>query len=430
MRVAILTMFNGLSNTYSLVNVVAEHIKMFLDNNIDTTILVSETINDNEKWGIYLDKRLKWIKIKNKLNGKQIKWYDYSKSTGKLHDTFYDEVEVIKNDFIEKLKDFDICFMHDILYQGWHYVHNIAIREAQKELPNLRFISFTHSYPAKRPEHIEKEFLGRYMDMPNTLFAYPTKSGLKALANQYNIDIKKCVVINNSIPLLDFLSEDVKKLNKKTNFIDSEILIIYPARLTPSKKQEKVSALAGCIKQVCGKSIKIIFCDFASLDIDSKTYKNKIINEGIKYGLNKNDIIFTSDYGYTNGFPRKAVIELFGLSNLYICPSFSESFGLTILEAASKGNFLVLNKKVPALEELGKNLNAYFMNWNAKNNGYDTIETYHPSEERYYLDHAKNIVKNLFNSVLYSKTTIRTDYSNKSIFEKQIKLLLELKKYE
>ena len=27
MRVAILTMFNGLSNTYSLVNVVAEHIR-------------------------------------------------------------------------------------------------------------------------------------------------------------------------------------------------------------------------------------------------------------------------------------------------------------------------------------------------------------------------------------------------------------------
>ena len=48
MRIAILTMFNGLSNTYSLVNIVAEHIKMFLDNNIDTTILVSETMNDNE----------------------------------------------------------------------------------------------------------------------------------------------------------------------------------------------------------------------------------------------------------------------------------------------------------------------------------------------------------------------------------------------
>lgn len=31
MKVAILTMFNGLSSTYSLVNVVAEHLKMLLD---------------------------------------------------------------------------------------------------------------------------------------------------------------------------------------------------------------------------------------------------------------------------------------------------------------------------------------------------------------------------------------------------------------
>lgn len=177
--------------------------------------------------------------------------------------------------------------MHDILYQGWHYLHNVAIREAQKELPNLKFIAFTHSYPAVRPKYIQKEFLGRYTDMPNTLFAYPTKSGLKALANQYNIDIKKCVVINNSIPLLDFLSDDIKKLNNETNFIDSEILIVYPARLTPSKKQEKISSLAGCIKQVCGKSIKIIYCDFNSLDIDAKEYKNIIINNGIKHGLKK-----------------------------------------------------------------------------------------------------------------------------------------------
>lgn len=424
MRVAILTMFNGLSPTYSLVNVVAEHIKMFLDNNIDTTILVSETINDKEKWGIYKDKRLKWLKIKNKINNKQIKWYDYSNNNTKLHDTFYDEVEVIKKDFILKLKDFDVCFMHDILYQGWHYVHNIAIRRAQVYLPKLKFIAFTHSYPVKRPTNIKNEFLGRFVDMPNTIFAYPTKSGLNALASQYNVDIKKCVVINNSIPLLDFMNDDVKDLNSKTNFMDAELLIVYPARLTLSKKQEKVSALAGSLKKVSKKSIKVIFCDFASLDIDSTKYKNIIINEGIKFGLAKEDIVFTSDYGFERGFPRKSVLELFSLSNIYICPSFSESFGLTVLEAASKVNFLVLNKKVPALEELGNNLNSYFMNWDARNNGYDTKENYYPSEEEYYLENSKKILDKLYNSSLYSKIKVRTLYSNKYIFENQIKPLL------
>ncbi|MEG2686935.1 MAG: hypothetical protein RR954_07435 [Christensenellaceae bacterium] len=42
MKVAILTMFCGLSTTYSLVNVVADHISMLLAANIPVKILVSE----------------------------------------------------------------------------------------------------------------------------------------------------------------------------------------------------------------------------------------------------------------------------------------------------------------------------------------------------------------------------------------------------
>lgn len=124
MKIAILTMFNGLSTTYSLVNVVASHIKMMLDNNIDVHVVVTDNLNDNEKHGIFLDERVKFIKIKNSIDGKVIRWYDYHSGTGEVHDTFYDEVSHYKNEFIEKLSDFDVLFMHDILYQGWHLFTN------------------------------------------------------------------------------------------------------------------------------------------------------------------------------------------------------------------------------------------------------------------------------------------------------------------
>jgi hypothetical protein len=55
MKVAVLTMFNGLSNTYSLVNVVSEHIKMLLDAGIKTKILVSQDCPDSERQGIFAD---------------------------------------------------------------------------------------------------------------------------------------------------------------------------------------------------------------------------------------------------------------------------------------------------------------------------------------------------------------------------------------
>ena len=46
MKVAILTMFTGLSPTYSLVNVVADQIAMLLQAGISVKVLVSETCQD------------------------------------------------------------------------------------------------------------------------------------------------------------------------------------------------------------------------------------------------------------------------------------------------------------------------------------------------------------------------------------------------
>lgn len=60
MKVAILTMFSGLSTTYSLVNVVADQIRMLLEAQVELKILVCETCPDEERWGVFLDPRLEW----------------------------------------------------------------------------------------------------------------------------------------------------------------------------------------------------------------------------------------------------------------------------------------------------------------------------------------------------------------------------------
>ena len=158
MKVAILTMFTGLSSTYSLVNVVADQIKMLLEAQVELKILVSETCPDGERQGVFLDPRLEWVKITNTRYGAPIVWHDYSAPTGAVHETFYKEAEWIAKDYVRHLQDVDVCIMHDILYQGWHLVHNVAIRQAQKSLPKVRFLAFTHSMPVNRPQKMEWPF--------------------------------------------------------------------------------------------------------------------------------------------------------------------------------------------------------------------------------------------------------------------------------
>ena len=262
---------------------------------------------------------------------------------------------------------------------------------------------------------------------------------------------------------------------------------MYPGRLTTGKKFEKVAALAGAIKKRTELSVKVVFCDFPCMDIDPQRYKYAIRKIGEFYGLDVEDaanvttdsidapdntisnsivdkadikdssdsvdsidsldsldtldippntlntpntacpdILFTSDIGYPNGFPRSGVFELLTLSSLFICPSYSESFGLTVLEAASRGNFLVLNEMVPALEELGKKLKAYFMRWDARNFGYDTKETYTPSEQAYLEEHATIIVNRMRdNPVLIAKTLARQNFSPQWVWHHQLQPLIE-----
>lgn len=426
MKVAVLTMFNGLSATYSLVNVVAEHLKMLLDAGISTKVLVSEDCPDMDRQGVFADERIEWVKITNRLNGKRIEWHDYAQPDGEIHDSFFAEVEVIAEAFKAALADVDVCIMHDIHYQGWHVVHNAAIRKAQEALPRVRFVAFTHSAPVNHPPVSVAPFSYRYTPMPNTIYAYPTQSGIPALAKQYGVPEGKCRVVSNSLDLLSAMSADVMAIQKQVDLLTPDILIVYPARFTTAKKFDKVAALAGVIRKTTEQTVTVIFCDFPSMDTNAENYKRVIRATGQVCGLEDGDMVFTSDLGYENGFPRSGVLELFTLSNLFICPSYSESFGLTVLEAASRGNFLVVNEAVPALEELGKKLGAYFMRWDARNFGFDTKENYQPSELGYLQNHAEKIVDRMReDSVLRAKTLTRKMFGPKWIWYNQLQPLLE-----
>ena len=130
--------------TDSLVNVAADQIRMLLDAGIEVRMLVSETCPDRERTGIFLDPRVEWVRVVNTRQGSPITWYDYSGSIGRVHDSFFEEADLIARDLVRCLDGVDFCLMHDILYQGWHLAHNIAVRKAQE-----------HYSPSERAYYLE-----------------------------------------------------------------------------------------------------------------------------------------------------------------------------------------------------------------------------------------------------------------------------------
>ena len=421
MKVALLTLFGHLQSTSSLVNVAAEQLQMLLNAGIPTKLLVCEQCPDTERYGIFLDERIEWVKVQNTYDGKPIIWYDYSEPTQELHDTFYQEADSIAKDLVRHLLDVSVCIVHDILYHSVHLVNNVALREAQKQLPDTRFLAFSHSAPLKAPFQPPYPFSCRFTPMPATRYVTFTYALIPTLAKQYHVPEGRCRVITHSLNLLQGMSADISRLAGQTDLLSPDILIVYPARFTPEKQFEKVAALAGALKTTSHQSVKVVFCDIPAADTDVDAYKAFVAETGTAFGLDREDMVFTSDLGYANGFPREAILELFTLSNLFISASMSESFQLTVIEAASRGNFLVLNKNVPALEELGKHLDAYFIPWNAYLPGTQITESYFPSEVEFLQVRAHEILELMVEDrVLKAKTLCRQRFSPRWVWENQL----------
>ena len=425
MKVALLTLFGHLQSTSSLINVVSEQLHMLLDAGISTKMLVCEQCPDSERHDIYEDSRIEWVKVKNTYNGKPIPWYDYYDPSQEIHETFYEEAMCISEDLVKHLYDVDVCIVHDILYHSVHLINNVALREAQKSLPHTKFLSFSHSAPLKAPFQPSYPFSCRFTPMPATKYVTFTYALIPALARQYNVAEGKCRVISHSLSLLQGMSADINKIAQQTDLFSPEILIVYPARFTPEKQFEKVAALAGALKNISQESVKVIFCDIPASDTDSESYKSLVRQTGTAFGLEQQDMVFTSDLGYINGFPRAAILELFTLSNLFISASMSESFQLTVIEAASRGNFLVLNKNVPALEELGRQLNAFFIPWDAYLAGTHITESYYPSEAEFLHAQAQEIIALMQEDrALKAKTLCRQRFSPAWVWKNQLEPIL------
>lgn len=74
----------------------------------------------------------------------------------------------------------------------------------------------------------------------------------------------------------------------------------------------------------------------------------------------------------------------------------------------------------------GEKLGAYFLRWDARNFGFDTRETYNPSEQAYYEDHGRDILRRMDSDpALSAKTLMRTHYSHRWVMENQLLPLLK-----
>lgn len=347
-RVTIFTTFADISEAYSLNRVVQDQLRMLLDHDYLPSVIVAESFTPK---GIYADPRVTLKHIPNVPVHNEVK----------KDETFEQDVKALEVALEEVLKDTDVVLTHDIVYQNACLKHNFAARRIADKYPNLKWLHWIHS--ATSPvtlANLRPYFGDEYLQLvtkpfPNSYYIYFNYYSVPRIAQNFGVAEDLVRVIHHPSDVADVLglSQDVACLVKDKNLLSADVICIYPIRLDRGKQVEMVIKTIACLKELDLK-VRLIVVDFHSTGGDKLTYRDELKNTAIDWGLNQEELIWTSEYKpeWAAEIPHTDVSALMRLSNVFIMPSVSESYSLITQEAGMNKCIVVLNQDFPPFRDI------------------------------------------------------------------------------
>lgn len=366
MKIAILTTFYEADCAYSLVNVVEDQIRMFVEHDYKIKLIVDEQFKSPGGYWSHPNVNYgRTPRVENRSN------------EGVLNDNWKEDAKRFYESLKKELEGYQICIAHDVILQPAHLIHNLASRKLAKERPDLRWLHWSHSSTAPQircsvaeaSELIKGPF-------PNSFMCYPNEWDRKRVAINYGfeheMDKVKCVhhpsdflslMFGDEIDLSEIKDEEVrKKLDKKINYpirlskdlvnefdiLNADVISVYPCRLDRGKQVEWNIRTVAKIKET-GRSVRLVIFDFHSTGGDKVTYREDLKKLGKEWGLTEKELIFVSEWREETNLhvPREMIMNLKKIADFHMHPCTSETYSLVIQESMIWRNFCVLNHQTP-----------------------------------------------------------------------------------
>ena len=399
MKVAILTPFQDFNEGYSLAGIVKDQITMLQRYDNEVTLFTSERFN---RKGFDLE-----VEVRELIPFAHLIDYQSANDLTREHTAVKDKTRDI---LIKELQGFDIVFEHDMNFQGWHLPYGQAIIEASEQLHNTIFLHWVHSIPSGL-----KDFWNVRAWGSNHRLVFPNKHDAIVVAEQYRGGLENVVVIphiKDMRTFFDFCPETCEFIDEYPAVMQADIVQILPASTDKlsSKKLAEVVRIFANLKKMFKSVCLVVANQFATTKQPKQSLKPYIAlakELGLEPGK---DFIFTSKFkepAYEYGISKRMVRELFLLSNLFVFPTWCESFGLVVPEASLAGGVLLcLNKSLQMQMEISGFTCQYFDFGSYTHN-------FAPANPDQYFHDVAQIIKGriLQNEAIASKAYMRQRYN-------------------
>ncbi len=419
MKIALFTTFGGWDTSYSPVNVVKHHLEALKLHGYTPILFTLDCFKAPD------DPCFEGVELRNVLPTLTFEPYQGVAASRNVPQQFEKDLAKVIPAYEEHFKDIDIFLCHDIIFQDSFLPYGAALHKFNMR-KNQRFFHWMHSGPSLRPNDLSWPISCLYTLPPQSKLVYMNNYDIVRAAEMYGVYPRDVRIVHNPIDIRTENGIDplVKRIVTEFKLNEADIIGVYPlstTRMNAGGKQlnKAIKVMAGMKK--LGKSIRYIVPNAHANGQKEKIAIAEVLQFAKDQGLDDGDLIFTSLLGkeYEGGIPHDVVLQLFGLSDIFLFPSVSENCPLVLLEAALKKNLLVLNEDfTPMKDFVGPD--AFYFKFDSV-----TTTTNHPrGEDVYYQDIAKIIVAELeVNKIYRSARTIRQRFNLDYIFKNQIEPL-------
>jgi len=270
------------------------------------------------------------------------------------------KVSQFEKAFLKYLPDYDVILTADFIYQkkGNFLPANQAMRNVQPKL-KAKWYHWIHSGWTKRYRCQYPEKL-RITMMDNSTLVYMNKSETAGVAQMYATteDNVACVYNPKDYRSFNEFSEDAWDITKILDIPNKDIIQIFPHCSTRAgaKGFHTVIETFAALKRN-GAKVALILANSHAKSVRSHilSLKTEMRNMGL---IEKEDFIFTSDlmnqkYKSYLPLPRRAVADLFKVSNVFVFASWREVCPNVVLEAKINSNLIVMSESLACGREFG-----------------------------------------------------------------------------
>ena len=225
----------------------------------------------------------------------------------------------------------DVVFIHNVLTMHFHPGLTEALWRLMDELPGVRFIAWVHDVAACNPDYAQALSMAPIFSKVHPCCEYVAVSPLRArqFAEATGSPAGRCAVIPNGIDPARILGlpANVATSVQRRNLLDGRMLLLHPTRLVRRKNVELSIAVAReFARRGTAATVIVTAAD------DEQNEASIALGEKLRSECTTAECLILGGERLAVGDEELAA--LYRLADGLLFPSWSEGFGLPLLEAA------------------------------------------------------------------------------------------------